>query len=303
MIIGTLAFSQVAVRASGISGWTFTGTTWSYYDNGSEITGWISYKGNWYYLNSSGDMAIGWVLDNGKWYFLNNGGDMAVDTTTTDGYTVDVHGIWDGQPQKLLVERIANIGTAEQVVIVTTDSFSSDSATIQVFEKSDGQWKQVFSKMLGVIGMNGFGLNKVEGDGKSPVGKFTFGTGFGKNINPGTAIAFRQVNYNDYWVDDSNSAFYNTWQTGPANGRWNSAEKLLISAWLYNYAVVINYNTDARTPWKGSAIFFHEWRAEGSGTAGCIATTEVNLLNIMRWLNPAKNPVIIQGPMSEVLKM
>lgn len=202
----------------------------------------------------------------------------------------------------LLVEKIKGIGNSEQAVIVTTSSFGNVLANIQLFQKDNGQWKEISSQFSGDVGMHGFTWNKVEGDGKTPIGKFSFGTGFGKDANPGTQIAYRQVNDNDYWVDDSNSSLYNTWQVGPANGRWSSGEKLLRSDWLYNYAVAINYNTE-KARGKGSAIFLHIWRGPGSGTAGCIATSEDNLLKIIRWLNPAKNPVIIQGPMSEVLKM
>lgn len=204
--------------------------------------------------------------------------------------------------QDLLVEKIKGIGNSEQAVVVTTSSFENVLANIQLFEKDNGQWKQISSQFSGDVGMHGFTWNKVEGDGKTPIGKFSFGTGFGKDANPGTQIEYRQVNNNDYWVDDSNSSLYNTWQAGPANGRWSSGEKLLRSDWLYDYAVAINYNTE-KARGKGSAIFLHIWRGPGSGTAGCVATSQDNLLKIIRWLNPAKNPVIIQGPMSEILKM
>jgi L,D-peptidoglycan transpeptidase YkuD (ErfK/YbiS/YcfS/YnhG family) len=127
------------------------------------------------------------------------------------------------------------------------------------------------------------------------------GTAFGRYANPGTAMTYRQSNTNDYWVDDSQSAFYNTWQIGPVNNRWNSAEKMYIP--LYNYGVVINYNTVERVPGKGSAIFFHIWTGPGSPTAGCIATSQTNVINVLKWLKPSKNPIIIEGPMSEVLKM
>ena len=36
---------------------------------------------------------------------------------------------------------------------------------------------------------------------------------------------------------------------------------------------------------------------------GCVATSEANVINILKWLSPSKIPIIIQAPMSEVLKM
>ena len=80
-----------------------------------------------------------------------------------------------------------------------------------------------------------------------------------------------------------------------------SAENMYIPQ--YNYGFVINYNTANRIPGKGSAIFFHVWSGPGQGTAGCTATAQNNVISILNWLNPSKNPVIIEGPMSEVIKM
>lgn len=203
------------------------------------------------------------------------------------------------QPQ-LLIDKIKGKGNAQQAIVVTTNGFGKVSATITTFEKVNGAWKQVFS-ISGNVGKTGFAYNKVEGDGHSPIGIFSLGTAFGIYSNPGTAMAYKKSTANDFWVDDSNSALYNTWQVGPANGRWTSAENMYIAP--YNYGFVINYNIAKRTPGKGSAIFFHVWSGAGHGTAGCTATSQNNVINILKWLNPSKNPVIIQGPMPEVLKM
>lgn len=40
-------------------------------------TGWIKVRGQWYYLNPSGDMATGWKRVRGDWYYLNSNGAMA----------------------------------------------------------------------------------------------------------------------------------------------------------------------------------------------------------------------------------
>ena len=153
--------------------------------------------------------------------------------------------------------------------------------------------------MPAVIGKLGFAVHKKEGDIKSPMGIYTIGTAFGRQPNPGTKMPYIQTTPNDYWVDDSNSPLYNTLQEAPVNGRWNSAETMYIK--YYDYGFVINYNTTERTPYKGSAIFFHIWIGSSIGTTGCTATSEENLLTILKWLDPSKNPLIIQGTMSEVL--
>ena len=203
------------------------------------------------------------------------------------------------QPE-LLINKINGKGNAKQAIVVTTNSFGSVNATIKTFENSNGKWKQVHS-FSGNVGRSGFANNKVEGDGRSPIGIFSLGTAFGRNNDPGTSVNYRQSTTNDFWVDDVNSSLYNTWQKGPASGRWNSAEKMYIPQ--YNYGIVINYNTTNRIPGKGSAIFFHVWSGSGQGTAGCIAASQSNVINILNWLKPSANPIIIEGPMSEVLKM
>ena len=201
---------------------------------------------------------------------------------------------------KLLIDKIDGKRNAKQAIVVTTNGFGNVNATIKTFENSNGYWKQVHS-FAGNVGRTGFAYNKAEGDGHTPIGILSLGTAFGRNSNPGTAMNYRQSTPNDFWIDDVNSSLYNTWQKGPASGRWTSAEKMYIPQ--YNYGFVINYNTANRVPGKGSAIFFHVWSGAGQGTAGCIATTQNNVISILNWLNPSKNPVIIEGPISEVIKM
>ncbi|HEY8888908.1 MAG TPA: L,D-transpeptidase family protein [Clostridium sp.] len=201
---------------------------------------------------------------------------------------------------KLLIDKIQGKGNSRQAIVVTTNALGNVSATITTFEKVNGAWKQLNS-FAGNVGRNGFAYNKIEGDGHSPIGIFTLGTTFGRYSNPGTEMNYRQSTANDFWVDDVNSPLYNSWQKGPISGRWSSAENMYIPQ--YNYGFVINYNTADRIPGKGSAIFFHVWSGAGHGTAGCIATDQDNVIRILKWLTPSKNPIIIQGSMSSVLRM
>ena len=60
----------------------------------------------------------------------------------------------------------------------------------------------------------------------------------------------------------------------------------------YDYGAVIAYNTD-RTPGLGSAIFLHV--SVGAPTAGCVSLPADRLLEVLRWLDPARSPVIVMG--------
>ncbi|WP_393960325.1 SH3 domain-containing protein [Priestia megaterium] len=228
------------------------------------------------------------VSKSGSWYKINYNG--------RTGYVSSdyVQASATASP-KLVVDSFKTLGNAQQVILVTADNYDTKSAKIQTFEKVDGNWKQVLTAN-GVLGQKGFALSKKEGDMESPTGKYTIGTTFGRYENPGTKLPYRKITSNDVWVDDSKSSLYNTWQQKPANGRWTSAENMDIPA--YDYGFVINYN-ESRTPGKGSAIFFH---VGTNYTAGCTATSKEQVVSILKWLNPEKNPVIIQSPVSELDK-
>lgn len=199
-------------------------------------------------------------------------------------------------PNQLLIDKIRGKGSAQQAIVVTSSGYKTISVTINCFDKQGGSWRQVFS-IPGVIGINGFSDNRHEGDLTTPTGIYSLGTGFGKYGNPGTAMSYRKTSSNDIWADDN--AHYNTWVTDPSI----SGEHLLRDDWLYDYAFVVNFNTNPVTIGRGSGIFFHCWRSPSNGTAGCIAAEESNVKNILQWLNPSKSPVIIEGPLSEVLNM
>lgn len=198
---------------------------------------------------------------------------------------------------KNLAEGLKTVGSNKQLILVTSNGYNSSNAEIRTFERnSKGKWVPVLTTK-GYIGKYGFAKEKVmkEGGKKSPIGKYTIGTAFGRKANPGTKLNYRKITADDVWVDDPKSKLYNTWQSKKkTKGQWKSAENMNISA--YTYGFVINYNTK-RTPYKGSAIFFH---IGNSYTLGCTATSEENVKKILKWLDPKKNPVIVQTPINEL---
>ncbi|MDY0409144.1 SH3 domain-containing protein [Virgibacillus soli] len=199
--------------------------------------------------------------------------------------------------KKNIADQLKKVGKNKQLILVTSKHYNSTTADIQTFEKNaKGKWVPVM-KVKGHVGKKGFAKNKREGDGKTPVGKYSIGTAFGQKGNPGTKLAFRKITNDDVWVDDSKSKLYNTWQSRKkTKGKWKSAESM--NHRLYKYGFVINYNTK-RVPKKGSAIFFH---VSDHYTMGCIATSEANVKKILKWLNPAKKPVIVQTPIADLQK-
>lgn len=194
--------------------------------------------------------------------------------------------------------RLTGVHDAAQLVVVTNRSWTSTYATLESFERrADGTWRRVHGPWTVRIGRNGFGSPKREGDGQTPVGSFRVPRLFGVNADPGVRYAWLRVDRYDVWVDDPRSEYYNLRKRRPANGRWTSAESLYQPG-PYAYAAVIGYNTADRTPYAGSAIFFHV--TTGNATAGCVSTTASRVLAVLRWLDPLKKPRFVMGPESAV---
>ncbi|MFD1176374.1 L,D-transpeptidase [Paenibacillus puldeungensis] len=180
----------------------------------------------------------------------------------------------------------------EQVIRVTVDHMKDFQGKLSVFEKGDGGWTVILSNIPVVLGKNGIGKQK-EGDGKTPLGTYTLGPAFGYGQEPpDLKVDYAPVTEQDYWIDDVNSADYNTWVnfSGNADEAWNSYEKLYTP--LYKYAMVINYNVSPIIPGKGSAIFLHIWRSSAKPTNGCIALSEPNLLKVLSVVDPSKSPKV-----------
>ena len=198
--------------------------------------------------------------------------------------------------EKAVLKKAAQEGNATQIVSAIGKKLNSTQVTIRTFEKRKGEWRRAFKEMKGIVGKNGLTKNKKEGDGKSPIGMYSFGTAFGSQSKPAKLkLPYKRTTNNDYWIDDVKSKDYNKWVTykGNPNNKWKSFERMKHD--LYKYGVVINYNNNPVIKGKGSAIFLHIWRNEKGVTAGCVATSEQNLLTILRWIDPKKNAQIIIG--------
>ena len=119
---------------------------------------------------------------------------------------------------------------------------------------------------------------------------------FGLKDNPGSILEYRKIGDDDYWVDDSNSAYYNKWvNTSNVKKDWNSAEDLKAAHPFYNYALALNYNTEA-IPGKGSAIFIHCTKTDNdTSSAGCIRIPEEYMKKLVNSVDAGTKIVIIEN--------
>ncbi len=185
------------------------------------------------------------------------------------------------------------VASSRSSQIITVVSKGGSYGELVFWEKdSAGKWF-IVDKVSARLGQNGMkaASDVYEMDKSTPTGIYSLTEAFGINPDPGSMIRYRQLDGSEYWVDDVYSEYYNTMQFGEPNGRWNSAEKLIDYQGYYNYSVVIDYNRWPVIPGKSSAIFLH--CDTGSYTYGCVAIPEQNLVNIIKRLDPKKDPFII----------
>jgi L,D-peptidoglycan transpeptidase YkuD (ErfK/YbiS/YcfS/YnhG family) len=188
-----------------------------------------------------------------------------------------------------IIARIPSSGTT-QLVTVGAASYGTSWATLNTFAWAGGRWVHQRGPWAARIGQRGMAPpgRKTEGDLRTPQGTYGFGFMFGVLANPKVRFAWRHAYRYDYWDDDPASPLYNEWVDIRHQAPGASPEPMH-QVPVYDYAAVIAYNT-ARVPGAGSAIFLHV--GGGSATAGCVSLPVTRLLVVLRWLNPARHPVI-----------
>lgn len=191
----------------------------------------------------------------------------------------------------------AAFNNSSQVITVTNAWKGSKYATVNAYEKINGQWNLVYSNMSSIIGKNGMEYDSYrrQGTNTTPAGIYNIPLAFGWGGNPGTKMPFRIPDNNSYWNLNSGSSTYNRWIQWNPGGDY---ERLKTER-LYKYALVLDYNWSQKAG-KGGAIFIH--LNPNYYTGGCVGLNEYNLVQVMRWLNPAKNPKVLICPEGDLSK-
>ncbi len=133
------------------------------------------------------------------------------------------------------------------------------------------------------LGKGGVRIDKQEGDGATPIGCFSIRKIFYRPDKfenpPETVFPIQALTQDDGWSDDVNLPEYNQLVKLPYHG---SHEKFWRNDHLYDIIVILGYNDDPPIAGKGSAIFMHVAREGYVPTAGCIALSREDLLEILR---------------------
>ena len=169
----------------------------------------------------------------------------------------------------------------QRLVTGIADDWSSTTATLQLWERTDGPWHRVGESWPAVVGRNGLARisDKREGDGKSPAGTFHLVAAYGYADHDATALPYTQSTGLEC-VDDPASPHYNEIVNGSARD-WSSSEQMRRDDVLYTHVVELDHNA-SHTPGRGSCIFLHVWGGADTTTSGCTAMPRDKLEALLR---------------------
>lgn len=197
-----------------------------------------------------------------------------------------------------------------QAVVVTTNGPAAIQGEARIYERKDlkSKWKKIGDEFPIVVGRSGLGWSldtapeginefKREGDGKSPAGLFPLTFAFGRPEKPGDVkLSYTKLENYSECVDDVASNHYNKLvdRLKIGNFDWKSSEKMLEVGPEYDLGLFVAHNSYPVRRGDGSCIFLHVWKDASTGTSGCTAMQRDNLVRILGWADPAKNPYLVQ---------
>jgi len=113
---------------------------------------------------------------------------------------------------------------------------------------------------------------------------------------PGTSLPYRTITPQLWCIDDPSSSRYNQLVDSAAQPA-RSAEAMWRDDDLYDWVLVPGYNRSRAQAGAGSCIFLHVWAGPGLPMVGCTAFDAAAMKALIRWLDPARRPLLLQLPM------
>ncbi|WOB51799.1 hypothetical protein NYR97_10880 [Xanthomonas hydrangeae] len=214
------------------------------------------------------------------------------------------------------------LNRARALIVVTTPDWNSTQARLQTFTRVDGHWQPAAPGFAVALGRHGSawgdglhpaqtqGLQKREGDGRSPAGVFAIGPAFGYAPSIDSTMPYQAMTATNYCMDVPSSPLYNrivdAAQVGEAAVA-GSTEPMRLDLQhpgdaRYSEGFVIAHNPNA-IPGHGSCIFAHLWRTPGQFTAGCTAMAQADMQRLLAWLKPDDKPLFVLLPRAEYARL
>ena len=193
-----------------------------------------------------------------------------------------------------VADAVAGTAGADQLVTVVAASTRSTTASLVLYRRVGSCFRPMAGPYSAFVGLHGLSAHHREGDGTTPLGLFPFqSTMYGQSANPGVHFHFHQLSCGDWWDEDVRSAAYNHFVHLPCGATptfGGDSEALWENIRAYGYFAVIAYNRTPIVAGAGSAIFLHV--SKGAPTTGCVSIAKVNLVHVLRALQPALHPLI-----------
>lgn len=165
----------------------------------------------------------------------------------------------------------------------------------EIAVRSDGWLDANGRRRRCALGQGGLVLDKREGDGATPIGRFSLRRLLYRRDRlatpPATTLPCAPIARDDGWCDDPADPAYNTLVKLPYTA---SHEHLWRADGLYDVVVVLGHNDDPPVPGLGSAIFLHVARPDYPPTEGCVALALDDLLDLLRDCGP-DTVMVIEG--------
>ena len=201
----------------------------------------------------------------------------------------------------------------QQVMLVLSPKAESVPARLWLLERDgSGGWRAFGGPISVTLGQNGLAWGegehttaapdgfriKHEGDRCSPAGVFRIPFAFGlagADDASWLRLPYTPLTPTIIGVDDPKSRYYNQVVDNTKVERdWDSNEAMMRHDGLYRWGAFIAHNPRG-TPGLGSCIFLHLWPGPGRSTAGCTGMSGDDIKTVLAWLDPAKEPRIVQA--------
>jgi L,D-peptidoglycan transpeptidase YkuD (ErfK/YbiS/YcfS/YnhG family) len=207
---------------------------------------------------------------------------------------------------------------SKALLLAIPAGWGSTETELQLFRRksSENSWTAAASPKSVHLGRHGLawgrglhptqeGIQKREGDRKSPAGAFLLGSilyGYANRLSfPGWR--YHCVTERDLWIEDPASLNYNRHlmlpprEPFPANHLFDQMRQ---EDPAHALKLFIRHNAppDAQ-PGRGSAVFFHLTRGSNSTTTGCTSMNEEDFASLLNAFSPADKPVYVLLPRSE----
>jgi len=188
----------------------------------------------------------------------------------------------------------APLAAASRLVLVTADTLSSNTATLRRYVRPSPRsaWVADGGATTALIGRNGMAWGypfrdlarpgepiKTEGDKRAPIGFYRIGASFG--FMPSARPDYLRIRADSVCVDDPASPAYNTITSRARVGAKVRGENMARVP-DYRHGLLVDYASN-RAARGGSCIFIHLWMPNKTGTGGCVALPERQLVALQNF--------------------